>query len=209
MWCWYGDHAAQSMSKAFTGYSYSENPDDYITGDAQTAQDNYELIQAFMDRFPEYRQNDLYISSESYGGHYMPTLAKQIVDENSAGQKPALNFKGFAVGNPYTDVNSGTPAMMETFWGHQLVAKPTWDEFSAKCTNGKLPHPKDCLALTAELNEQVGNLNPYGEICHSLTTLVGDTVCTIIFRLFSIVKLDCTPLFARILIVSRCLLASC
>jgi serine carboxypeptidase-like clade II len=69
-----------------------------VTGDAQTAQDNYELIQAFMDRFPEYRQNELYISSESYGGHYMPTLAKQIVDENSAGERPRLNFKGFAVG---------------------------------------------------------------------------------------------------------------
>jgi hypothetical protein len=67
------------------------------------------------------------------------------------------------VGNPYTDVNSGTPAMLETFWGHQLVAKPTWDEYSAKCTSGKVPHPKDCVALTAELNEQVGDLNPYGK----------------------------------------------
>ena len=52
--------------------------------------------------------------------------------------------------------------MMATFWGHQLVAKPTWDDFKQKCFDSKLPHPKECLELTAELNDQVGNLNPYG-----------------------------------------------
>jgi hypothetical protein len=46
----------------------------------------------------------------------MPTLAKQIVDSNKAGGQPILNFKGFAVGNPYTNVYSGTEAMIDTFW---------------------------------------------------------------------------------------------
>ena len=63
------------------GFSYSDDKDDYKTGDAQTASDNYALIQEFMKRFPDFRENKLYITSESYGGHYMPTLAKQIVDE--------------------------------------------------------------------------------------------------------------------------------
>ena len=42
----------------------------------------------------------------------MPTLAKQIVDSNAQGTNFVLNFKGFAVGNPYTDPYSGTPAMI-------------------------------------------------------------------------------------------------
>jgi len=42
----------------------------------------------------------------------MPTLAKQIVDSNAEGKNFVLNFKGFAVGNPYTDPYSGTPAMI-------------------------------------------------------------------------------------------------
>jgi carboxypeptidase C (cathepsin A) len=46
--------------------------------------------------------NQLYITSESYGGHYMPQLSQEIVDRNSAGQDPVLNFKGMAVGNPGT-----------------------------------------------------------------------------------------------------------
>lgn len=32
----------------------------------------------------------------------MPQLSQEIVDRNSAGQDPVLNFKGMAVGNPGT-----------------------------------------------------------------------------------------------------------
>lgn len=85
-------------SPAGVGFSYSDEEADYVTGDQQTAIDNYNLIQAFLVRFPHFANSSLYTSSESYGGHYMPTLAKQIVDANSAGENPILNFKGFAVG---------------------------------------------------------------------------------------------------------------
>jgi hypothetical protein len=54
------------------GFSYSDVQDDYITGDAQTAIDNYMLIIKFLERFPERQSNDLYVASESYGGHYIP-----------------------------------------------------------------------------------------------------------------------------------------
>jgi carboxypeptidase C (cathepsin A) len=50
---------------AGVGYSYSTNPKaDYTTGDSQTALDNYNLIQAFLKRFPEYQSNELHITSE-------------------------------------------------------------------------------------------------------------------------------------------------
>ena len=53
------------------GYSYNNQAPVYTTGDDDTAEDNLRLISVFYDRFPEYRTNDLYISSESYGGTYM------------------------------------------------------------------------------------------------------------------------------------------
>lgn len=115
------------------GFSYSDNKDDLKTNDKQTAQDNYALIQGFMSRFPEYTKNDLYISSESYGGHYMPTLAKEIVDRNADGKQPHLNFKGLAVGNPQTTFYSAIPSGLATYWGHQLISKPTWDSYSTTC----------------------------------------------------------------------------
>lgn len=125
------------------GFSYSDDPEgtgDYHTDDAQTAKDNYDLIQAFMVRFPQFLKNSLYITSESYGGHYMPTLAKEIVDRNKAGLDTYLNFKGFAVGNPATTFQSTVPASLDTYWGHQLVSKPVWSKYLSECENKRIPN---------------------------------------------------------------------
>jgi len=51
------------------GYSYSDVDSDYVAGDKSTALTNYMFIQQFLDRFPEYSSNEVYLSSESYGGH--------------------------------------------------------------------------------------------------------------------------------------------
>lgn len=131
------------------GFSYSSDPDngDYKTDDATAASDNYKLIQAFFDRFPQYRANDLYITSESYGGHYMPTLAKTIVDNQAKGTDSKLNFKGFAVGNPATTFYSAIPASLDTYWGHQLVSKPLWDDYQRDCINADRKNVRELFLL--------------------------------------------------------------
>jgi len=146
------------------GYSYStaeDTTEDYKMDDAETAEDNYDLIQAFMKRFPEYSSNSMYISSESYGGHYMPTLAKQIVDMNTAAEQPKLNFKGFAVGNPFTESYSAMPAMMQTYWGHQLISAPVWNTFNTECIDKRIPNVTQCEVLFYDMYFGVGNINPY------------------------------------------------
>lgn len=123
------------------GFSYSDDPEgtgDYKTDDAQAAKDNYALIAAFFVKFPEYTKNKLYIASESYGGHYMPQLSKEIVDRNTAGLDPVMNFKGMMVGNPGTTFYSIMPAGLDTYWGHQLISKPLYDGFVNDCRNA--PH---------------------------------------------------------------------
>lgn len=146
------------------GFSYSTAEDtssDYKHDDSSTAADNYKLIQAFFERFPDLRSNKMYISSESYGGHYMPTLAKEIVDQNALGENPLLNFKGFAVGNPFTEVYSGFPAMLETYWGHQMLSKPMWDTYQSECVHAKIPNITICEAAIYKAYLGVGNINPY------------------------------------------------
>jgi carboxypeptidase C (cathepsin A) len=91
-------------SPCSVGFSYSSKKSDYTNSDMQTAKDNYDLIQAFFKRFPEYSSNDLYLSSESYGGHYIPTLAREIIEQNEHlldSPNPnffTLNLKGIAIG---------------------------------------------------------------------------------------------------------------
>jgi len=92
----------------------------------------------------------------------MPTLAKEIVDRNKAGEFPQINYKGFAVGNPATTFYSTTPAMIDTYWGHQVVAKPTWDNYQKNCKEGAKPHNLTiCETLFMDLYLQIGGLNPY------------------------------------------------
>jgi len=146
------------------GFSYSDNNDDYNIGDSQAAKDNLQTILQFLIKFPQYSKVPLFITSESYGGHYMPTLAYQIVKYNEQqADSSKLNFKGFAVGNPYTDYYSGVGAEMETYWGKQLLPKPSWDKYVA---NGCLEVTNQfnnsmCSTLILDFMKKIGNLNPY------------------------------------------------
>ena len=53
-------------------------------------------LQGWLDKFDAYRSNELHLSSESYGGHYLPTLALALVDANKQQQDAGrrINFKG-------------------------------------------------------------------------------------------------------------------
>jgi carboxypeptidase C (cathepsin A) len=110
-----------------------------------------------MQKYPSLSNNTFYIMSESYGGHYMPTLAQTIVEGNAAGKNPKIPFGGFMVGNPYTDPYSNRYGTYSTFYGHQLVSKQTWDAWIAACPRD----PALCLAAEIEMETQVGDLNPY------------------------------------------------
>jgi hypothetical protein len=44
----------------------------------QAAADNKKFIDGFLVKFPEYKTRDFYLTSESYGGHYLPTLAQVL-----------------------------------------------------------------------------------------------------------------------------------
>ena len=147
------------------GFSYSNNNDDYKIGDDQAAKDNLATILAFFDKFPHFNHSRLFITSESYGGHYMPTLANEIINYNDEQtySPMRINFQGFAVGNPYTDYYSGVGAEMETYWGKQLLPKPLWDKYlENNCTDPlKQLNSTACSLLMLNFMKKIGNLNPY------------------------------------------------
>jgi len=119
----------------------------------------------------------------------MPMLASKIVSKNAALSKDSadyLNFKGFAVGNPATTFYSTTPASLDTFWGHQLIAKPTWDEFTSECRNKLVPNITFCESLFSLMYFQVGlNLNPYAldyPVCTDDKKKAGRSQRNMLFR---------------------------
>ncbi|CAM9255739.1 unnamed protein product [Pylaiella littoralis] len=154
------------------GFSYSDTESDYQqTGDDKTAVDNYWLVQGWLERFPQYRRNDFHISSESYGGHYMPQLAEEILLRNKQARVvdtvPVINFAGFLVGNPYTDARSNQAAQYEAYWGDQLLPKFVYDNYRAGCVDtdevllGRQGDLDDCQELEQKMDSFIGNVNPY------------------------------------------------
>lgn len=68
---------------AGVGFShYSAGHFEY--SDQQCATDNRMFIMKFFERYPALQNHPFYLSSESYGGHYLPTLAKELVEKGPA-----------------------------------------------------------------------------------------------------------------------------
>ncbi|KAK6143185.1 hypothetical protein DH2020_023533 [Rehmannia glutinosa] len=97
------NHAANVLfleSPAGVGFSYSNTTEDFVTGgDRTTAIDNYAFLINWLERFPEYKNRDFYISGESYAGHYVPQLAQTILYHNHNANKTIINLKGIIIGN--------------------------------------------------------------------------------------------------------------
>jgi len=97
------------------GYSYCstqkaggvcKNTDKLTAAAARAA-----MVDFFANKFPELKANKFFITGESYAGVYVPTLAKELLD-NAKGQ---VNFKGLAVGDPCTD-NTAQQDSMDMVW---------------------------------------------------------------------------------------------
>lgn len=44
------------------GFSYSLTKSEYVTNDTKTASDNFIFVQKWLEAFPEYKSNELYIT---------------------------------------------------------------------------------------------------------------------------------------------------
>ncbi|XP_023773255.1 serine carboxypeptidase 1 isoform X1 [Lactuca sativa] len=109
-------------SPAGVGFSYSNRSSDYTTGDKQTAKDSYTFLINWLQRFPEYKTRDFFITGESYAGHYVPQLASLILSENKKTKGTIINLQGIAIGNALLDDNTHLQGMLDYLWTHALMS---------------------------------------------------------------------------------------
>ncbi|KAL5995231.1 hypothetical protein ACLOJK_025289 [Asimina triloba] len=65
-----------------------------LSGDKKTAEDAYVFLVNWLEKFPEYKTRDFYITGESYAGHYVPQLAHTILRHNQLPNSSYINLKG-------------------------------------------------------------------------------------------------------------------
>ena len=77
--------------------------------DKTTAADARRALVDFFSKFPELVSAPFFITGESYGGVYVPTLAKEVLDHTT------INLHGVYVGDPCTD-NVAQQDSMDMLW---------------------------------------------------------------------------------------------
>lgn len=148
-----------------------------FSDDNTTAADSYAFLQGWLEKFPQYRTRDFFITGESYAGHYIPTLSLKIVQGNADKANKPINFRGFAVGNPTTNIST------DFFWGtwrswfaNGLVSEPTWEGIQANCHDHWLQPVQACQNFLNAAQKEQGDINPYDinvPVCTTQTTTRG------------------------------------
>ncbi|XVF36223.1 hypothetical protein REPUB_Repub19eG0040000 [Reevesia pubescens] len=162
-------------SPAGVGFSYSNRTSDYkLSGDTRTAQDSYTFLINWLERFPEYKTRDFFITGESYAGHYIPQLAQTILQNNKYTNQTIINLKGIAIGNAYIDFETTMKGAVDFFWTHALMSDEIYNGLASTCDFSK-PNlsSKLCLGFVDQANDAAGNIytyDIYAPLCNSSST---------------------------------------
>jgi len=85
-----------------TGFSFTDQDECYARNQTTVSNDLFNLLKQFFQTFPELKNNEFYITGESYAGKYIPYLAYTIHQRKSIAKK-YFNFVGVAIGDGFTD----------------------------------------------------------------------------------------------------------
>ncbi|KAG6406553.1 hypothetical protein SASPL_134157 [Salvia splendens] len=161
------------VSPAGVGFSYSNTTSDYVTGDTKTAADSYTFLVNWLERFPEYKTRDFYITGESYAGHYVPQLAQLILKNNKVTNQSVINLKGIAIGNAYIDYLDEINGSYDYYWSHALISDESHDGIIKYC-NFSAPEISDkCEQALDQADDEIGNIfgyDIYAPLCSSNST---------------------------------------
>lgn len=148
-------------SPAGVGFSYSDDKF-YATNDTEVAQSNFEALQDFFHLFPEYKNNKLFLTGESYAGIYIPTLAVLVM------QDPSMNLQGLAVGNGLSSYEQNDNSLVYFAYYHGLLGNRLWSSLQTHCCSQNKCNFYDnkdpeCVTNLQEVARIVGNsgLNIY------------------------------------------------
>ncbi|TYG79086.1 hypothetical protein ES288_D02G113400v1 [Gossypium darwinii] len=121
-------------SPAGVGFSYSNDSSDYTkVGDKRTTKDSYVFLINWLERFPQYKRRDFFITGESYAGHYVPQLAYYILSRNKNTNQTVINLKGIAIGNAWIDDAICMKGMFDYLWTHALNSDETNEGINKYC----------------------------------------------------------------------------
>ncbi|KAM3707971.1 hypothetical protein ACJW31_02G064400 [Castanea mollissima] len=149
------------------GFSYTNTSSDFTKlDDGFVAEDAYNFLVNWLQRFPQFKTHDFFIAGESYAGHYVPQLAELVYERNKDTSKyPKINLKGFIVGNPGTDDYYDYKGLLEYAWSHTVITDQHYDKAKQCVTNStsSLAHSSDTANSLAKVkNYRMRRMRSFG-----------------------------------------------
>ncbi|XP_067651737.1 lysosomal protective protein-like [Haliotis asinina] len=111
---------------AGVGFSYSDDKN-YTTDDNEVAHDNYLALKDFFSMYQNYSKNEFFITGESYGGIYVPTLSSLVVDDKE------INFKGMGIGNGLSSDKFNDNSLLYFIYYHGLIGDSAFKDLQKFC----------------------------------------------------------------------------
>jgi len=153
-----------------TGFSYTEDQDDYVTSEDQVSNDMYTFLQKWFDRYPQYAKLPFFIMGESYAGHYVPAISARIIRGNQNGRfGKFINLKGSAIGNGWVDPKVQYGAYADFAYANNLINYatyvalfPVYEACSFLIELGLYTQAySECGAILTTILFEAGNINVY------------------------------------------------
>ncbi|KAG2710983.1 hypothetical protein I3760_04G056000 [Carya illinoinensis] len=164
---------------AGVGFSYSNRGSDlFDTGDRRTARDSLQFLIRWLDRFPRYKPREVYLTGESYAGHYVPQLAKEIMTYNQHSKHP-INLKGIMVGNAVTDNYYDNLGTVTYWWSHAMISDKTYQQLINTCDFKRQKESNECESMYSyAMDQEFGNIDQYNIYAPPCNNSDGSTTTT-------------------------------
>lgn len=152
------------------GFSYTTN-DGYVTNEDEVAQNLYSCLSQFYSVFPDLKQNEFFITGESYGGHYVPAIAAKIVEEEKIKTSEVAKLAGIAIGDGWIDPINMIPAYPDMMYNFGLASLKDKKVIEAYCnkTVDQIEQGDYVGAFSTWDQMLNGDVYPYPNYFHNIT----------------------------------------
>jgi cathepsin A (carboxypeptidase C) len=148
------------------GVGLSFAPDEALPGDVRTGVDQwYRALVHLVERHPELAAEPLLLAGESYGGTYVPLLARAILDGNRRAGREVVRLGGIVLAAPWVDPVVGQSMDTTYAYSHGLIGpgdKAALDAVFAECqalVAAATPSTREANATCSKLKSGIAELS--------------------------------------------------
>jgi len=166
------------------GFSFTTSESGYCNDTKVCVASNlFSLLQQFYGVFPEMLQQELYITGESYGGHYVPGFAAYIHEHNArirregrrGGRADAVHIPlaGMAIGDGWIDPVNMLPAYPDMIYNFGLCDENEKAKIQDYCDRTVAFIQQGKMLEAFDVWDQFlnGDVWPYGNYFHNISGL--------------------------------------